>query len=270
MTNQTTSQEVRNLKNVIKKLKQDLEKLDKAKIEEERQKNRIERRKLAFEIAKYKREGWLGFLTTPLSIFIPLLIAALAFAGGVYSEIKQTNRANELANREFKLKAMEMIFTTKNPQSAKNKAKLLVELYPDDFPPDFSTDFNPAKYAQLDSEVLLEITRLVAEHPTEQDRIIRLWYYLLHGREIELLNKNEQEISSANNSSEIPPTPPSNPCSGSRIAICTWGEILELFRTNPEMLLENPDFQAFLLEVNMYYQSNGITIDDFTTPLPTP
>lgn len=269
-TNQPQSQEVRKLKKEIKKLKEDLEKLDKAKIEAEQAKNRLDRRRLAFEVSKYKKEGWLAFLTTPLSIFIPLLIAAFSFAGGVISEIRQTERANELANREFKLKAMETIFNTKNAQSAKNKVALLTDLYPNDFPPDFSIDIDPAKYAQLDSDILLEITRLVAEHPSEQDRIIRLWYYLLEGREVELLNEKELENNSASQDPGNFPSLPTEPCSGNRIAICSWEGILELFRTDPEVLLSNPDFQSFLLELNMYIKSNGLSLDNFAVPLPSP
>lgn len=72
------------------------------------------------KIAAERLKAW----STALSIFVPLLIAALTV---FYNVRLQENRARI----DFELKATEIAMSASSPTAATNKAAVLVELFPD-------------------------------------------------------------------------------------------------------------------------------------------
>ena len=72
--------------------------------------------------------------STAVSIFIPLLIAALTIAYNVYLQSQRTKI-------DFELKAAEIIMSAESPTAARNKATILVELFPEHLSPRFRDTF---------------------------------------------------------------------------------------------------------------------------------
>lgn len=93
----------------------------------ERIKLLLEREKIATERVK----AW----STALSIFVPLLIAALTV---VYNVRLQERRARI----DFELKAAEIVMSANSPTAAANKAAVLVELFPARLSPRFGEVFD--------------------------------------------------------------------------------------------------------------------------------
>jgi hypothetical protein len=94
--------------------------------EPERIRLSLEREKVAAERVR----SW----TTAVSIFIPLLIAALMVAYNIRS-------LAERARIDFELKAAEIVMSAESPTAAANKASVLVELFPERLSPRFREVF---------------------------------------------------------------------------------------------------------------------------------
>ncbi|MDA8079979.1 MAG: hypothetical protein M0Z79_13720 [Nitrospiraceae bacterium] len=82
------------------------------------------------EMAAGRIRAW----STAVSIFIPLLIAALTI---VYNVHLQAQRAKI----DFELKAAEIVMSAESPTAAHNKATVLVELFPERLSPRFRETF---------------------------------------------------------------------------------------------------------------------------------
>lgn len=72
--------------------------------------------------------------STAVSIFIPLLVAALTI---LYNVRIQAERART----DFELKAAEIVMSAESPAAAGNKATVLVELFPERLSPRFREVF---------------------------------------------------------------------------------------------------------------------------------
>lgn len=100
---------------------------------------RLEQEKLDVE----RMKAWI----TGGSLMVPLMVAALTFALGVWNQSQQARlqrESQENAERaQFELKAAEIVMNEKGPVGAKNKARALKALFPTKLPDDFVTSFKP-------------------------------------------------------------------------------------------------------------------------------
>lgn len=126
----------------------------------------IEREKLKVERLK----AWL----TGLSIFVPLIVAALSFAFSTLSQAQQ-------ARYDFEIKAAEIVLGASSPSAAAAKARALADLFPDQLPADFAESFDSSLYGGPSSEGKKEFLQLMIEYPDHRREIIWLWERLFPG-----------------------------------------------------------------------------------------
>lgn len=124
---------------------------------------KLEREKIAFEKEKLKAETqktrW-----TNLSIFVPLLIAALTIFFNAQSQIQQ-------AKSQFTLEALQIIMAEESPAEAYSKANFLAMLFEGNLPDNFVE--NSGRVANYYEERHLESR--IRENPTQKDAIIEAW-----------------------------------------------------------------------------------------------
>jgi hypothetical protein len=134
--------------------------LEMAKIELEREKLKLERSK-----------SWM----TSLSIFIPLMIAALTIAYNSWSQVQQSKT-------DFMLQAAELVIGAETPTGAKNKAGALAVLFPDQLPANFKMfvdDFTPSDYGERSKDdVKKTLEERINQTPEQKDKIIDAWILL--------------------------------------------------------------------------------------------
>lgn len=126
----------------------------------------LEFAKIELEKEKLKAERSKSIWTN-LSIFIPLLIAALTIAYNAWSQTQQSRET-------FKLKAAEIVLSADSPSAAHGKAIFLAALFNDELPPDF--DENAEEVAKMFSSNFLE-TR-IQESPEQKEALINAWLFL--------------------------------------------------------------------------------------------
>lgn len=120
--------------------------LEYEKLELEREKIRLER---------YKAR-W-----TSISIFVPLLVAAVSISVGFWTQTQQAKIQSETqalqaklqlelqdrqARSEFELKAAEIVMNTDYPETTQHKAKALLSLFPDKLQYNFAESFDAASF----------------------------------------------------------------------------------------------------------------------------
>jgi hypothetical protein len=220
---------------------------EKSKTEIEWNKVRLDRRRLAFEWLKYRNDRW-QWLTTVLSpigtflaIFIPLIVAALAYKSSVSSEQMQTLRASELAKNEFKLKIIETVFNTNNPETAKNKIIFLQALFPEDLEKVSVEEIDTSKIAQPNPEIVLELMQVVAEHPDQREILLSLYDRLIRGA-----SDAEANATQKDQTNDPFPQLPKAPCTKNYISMCTFQELIEIYNIDPQAILMDEEFIAFI------------------------
>ena len=140
----------------------------------------IEGRKLDFEIQRLSQEKDKARRTTRvqiariLSIFVPLVIAGITFYQNVQSQKEQ-------AELNFELKAAEIVLNESNPMATFNKAKALAALFPRRFSAEFASSFNPDNYGGPDSDNIITLLKMIAEHPDQKKAILKNWKSVLPG-----------------------------------------------------------------------------------------
>ncbi len=103
---------------------------------------RIEVEKLEVE----RMKAWI----TGASLMVPLMVAAITFALGVRNQNQQARlqreaqEANERA--QFEIKAAELVMDANGPVGSKNKARALLQLFPNRLPADFVESFDPEDF----------------------------------------------------------------------------------------------------------------------------
>ena len=133
--------------------------LELAKIELEREKLKLERNKAIW---------------TSLSIFIPLLIAALTIAFNAWSQARQAQSA-------FLLQTAEIVMNADSPTGSFNKARALAALFPQQLPSDFSTfteTFDPAKYSVPTTSAQKTLLEWLILYPDQRQQILDDWLSL--------------------------------------------------------------------------------------------
>ncbi len=104
--------------------------LEKEKLELEKQKIQIEQQKLDIDrTAKYYTIG---------SIFLPLLTALIVL---LIQKRNSENLQKSQANADFQIKAAEIILASKSSRAAKERASILMELFPKRIPIEFVEAF---------------------------------------------------------------------------------------------------------------------------------
>lgn len=130
--------------------------LELAKMELEREKLKLERNKA---------------IMTSLSIFIPLLIAALTIAFNSWSQVQQSKS-------DFILQAAEIVISAESPTGAYNKARALAALFPEQLPPDFeefAEAFNPENFSVPSSTPKRTLLEWIIQYPDQKDEILETW-----------------------------------------------------------------------------------------------
>jgi hypothetical protein len=139
----------------------------------ERGKLEIERQRLELEKKAARRESRRSW-TVPLTVLIPLVTLAITVMVQLASERTQ-------AQRDFELKAAELVLSEKKPSSTYNKARALKALFPERLPDGFAKNFDPANYAgtasveQATIASKKELITLIADHPDQRRLVVRLW-----------------------------------------------------------------------------------------------
>jgi hypothetical protein len=140
--------------------------LERVKIELERGKLQLEQEKIKLERSKA--------IWTSLSIFIPLLIAAITIAFNSWSQVQQSKSA-------FTLQAAELVMNTDSPTATYNKARALSALFPDQLPPsfnDFAEEFNPDLYSVETSTARRTLLQWIIDKPQQKQEILDAWIAL--------------------------------------------------------------------------------------------
>jgi hypothetical protein len=156
----------------------------------------IERDKLQLEMERFEHQKELDknksgeerfrTIATSLSIFIPLIVAAITFASSSYSQARQAEDQLELRQiqdqAQFELQAAEIVMASDNPAVTYNKALALEILFPNRIPSDFADEFDPGKFSSSSPAGIVqskkELLTLLAEHPEERRQILDTWKQL--------------------------------------------------------------------------------------------
>ena len=128
----------------------------------------LEKERLIFEREKFKQDR-ANIKIALFSAFIPLLIAALSLGYNFWQE-------KQRADLEFQLKAAEIIMNTTSPTGSYNRAKALIDLFPDRLPATLLESFSPAKYtATVDVDAKNKVIALIIENEDKKDEIIYMY-----------------------------------------------------------------------------------------------
>jgi len=114
--------------------------------------------------------------STGISIIVSTVLALITL---FYNSKQQRLLEEETARHAFQLKAAEIVMSTDSPESTRNKAEVLQKLFPQELDREFSAKVKipPHECPQLDgaAEAKEALIKLLAEHPSQRDQIIRDW-----------------------------------------------------------------------------------------------
>jgi hypothetical protein len=133
----------------------------------------LERVKIELEHEKIKLERNKAIWTS-LSIFIPLLIAALTIAFNSWSQVQQTKS-------DFILQAAEIVMSSETPTGSYNRARALAALFPEQLPSNFQSfaeAFNPEKYAAPSTTAQKTLLEWLILYPEQREDILDAWIIL--------------------------------------------------------------------------------------------
>lgn len=148
--------------------------LEKLKLES--RKVELEVKRLRLDEKKVEDERNQAKLRT-ISIFIPLLIAALGIFFNVWSQGRQ-------AQYDFELTAAEVVMDSSSPTGTANRARALAALFPDHLSANFAEEFDPSLYSSPNSaDSKKELIQLLIEYPDQEEKILKLWATLFPGDE---------------------------------------------------------------------------------------
>jgi len=151
-----------------------IEKTDNKNIELKRLE--IENQKLIIETEKLKIEKSKQLWTILIGTF-PLFGVILTIVYGIHIQDKTEKN-------QFKLKAAEIIFNTSDAYEARERANMLIKIFPNELPKDFSKSFNPDSLGILDTYEMAskkEIIRLIGSNPENKTEIIKCWKQIFPG-----------------------------------------------------------------------------------------
>ncbi len=140
----------------------------------------LEQEKLAME----KTKAWI----TGASLMVPLMVAALTLALGVWNQNEQARLQREVQEKtersDFELKAAEIVMNEKGPVGAGNKARALKALFPKKLPEDFVKSFNPDEFEGPKTESIeakKAFFQAAASKETDVRILAALWKQLFPG-----------------------------------------------------------------------------------------
>jgi hypothetical protein len=114
------------------------------------------------------------------SVFVPLMVAALAYWSTSSNEASQSKHDSELAaaqsRRDFELEAARIVLNAETPAAAFRKAKALKALFPGKLSPSFADEFDPSvfeTYSTAGSK--REVLGLMLAHPGDELQILAWW-----------------------------------------------------------------------------------------------
>jgi hypothetical protein len=118
--------------------------------------------------------------TVAISIFVPLMVAAVAYWSTAANEAAQSKRDSALAaaqsRRDFELEAARIVLSAESPAAASHKANLLKALFPDKLSPGFATEFKPAAFETYSTaRSKREVLNLMLAHPGREAQIVAWW-----------------------------------------------------------------------------------------------
>ena len=134
----------------------------------------IELLKLHMDEEKLKLEK-IRLFTTFASIIFTLSTIII----GVWSIYKQSNL-------DFELKTAELILDSKNATGTYNRARALLEIFPEKldsnfaekFNPENKNAFNPDLYGGTSYEAKMDVLKLILEYPNQKDDIINMYHII--------------------------------------------------------------------------------------------
>lgn len=112
-------------------------------------------------------------------VFIPLLVAAVGYWQSVRNDEAQSKREDRQAQRDFELKAAEIVFAdAPSPTATRNRAVVLGQLFQDRLPAGFGERFDETRLRSSGAgevDAKKELIRLLANHPGERGKVLRNW-----------------------------------------------------------------------------------------------
>lgn len=129
------------------------------------------------------RKTWIAAATIVVSIFIPLMVAAVGYWSTAANQAAQSKRDSELAaaqsRRDFELEAARIVLSAGSPSAAAHKANALKALFPDKLSPTFATAFEPAAFETYSTaRSKREVLNLLLAHPGQEAQILAWWAQL--------------------------------------------------------------------------------------------
>ena len=104
-----------------------------------------------------------------MSVFVPLMVAAVAYWSTASNQAAQSTR-------NFELEAARIVLGAESPAAAFHKASMLKALFPDKLSPEFATRFEPSAFETYSSAgSKREVLNLMLAHPGEEAQIVAWW-----------------------------------------------------------------------------------------------
>jgi hypothetical protein len=150
---------------------------------------KIEREKLDFEKSNEDRKAKYELIKaaiTGISLLIPLLL-------GIYTVRSQIKSSYDLkrieAEKDFALKAADIVMNAKNPFGVRQRAQVLLDLFPSRLPKDFVASFDPKRHIKIgpSTESKMELLKLIVVNPDKEEDIVQLWRRMFPGDPLEKL-----------------------------------------------------------------------------------
>jgi hypothetical protein len=127
-----------------------------------------------------ERQGRITAATVAASVFVPLMVAAVAYWSTASNEAAQSKHDSELAaaqsRRDFELEAARIVLSAESPAAAFHKANMLKALFPDKLSPGFATQFEPSAFETYSTAgSKREVLNLMLAHPGQEAQIVAWW-----------------------------------------------------------------------------------------------
>jgi hypothetical protein len=115
------------------------------------------------------RQTWITAATVAVSVFVPLMVAAVAYWSTAANNASQSKR-------DFELEAARIVLSSESPAAAFRKAKALKALFPEKLAPEFATEFDPRKFESYSTAgSKREVLNLMLAHPGREAQILAWW-----------------------------------------------------------------------------------------------
>jgi len=138
----------------------DISQTDAAKLAIERERLTLEATRLRLEL----RRAWIG----PVSVAVPLLVAALGLIATTCSAARQSRIQTQM-------KAAELVLNNTDPELAYAKAAAFKALFPKELPSSWPNGFRPGNFCRPTFDDKILFARLTLDHPNQRGDIAQLW-----------------------------------------------------------------------------------------------